>query len=535
MELPATLGKYELLEFLGGGMSHVYRARDTVIDRTVVVKILTDNSCQDAEAKARFLQEAKLAGGFQHENIVSVFDYGEFDGKPFIVMEYLKGEDLRDAIRNGHLGGMDDRLRIALNIAQALDYVHERAIIHRDIKPENIHIATNGKVKLMDFGIAKTADLSLTRTGMAMGTPYYMSPEQISGSGSSHLVDIYAYGLLVFELLTGIRGVRGETMEQVFFQILNQPVDVAAMENAGVPPAVRDLVVRCTAKKPEERPQSFKAIADELRGILAGQARSATQPVPKAAVQAVPVQPEPPVRVVEKKSKAPIWIGVAVLVAIAAGIAFWLLRPLPVPAVPGMVYIPAGTFLAGQDKKPATLKAFFIDETEVSNGEFCKTMGCSIEPGLDNLPKVGITVAEARAYAKQVGKRLPTGLEWERALRGTQGALFPWGDQKDPSKANVSDNPAATHELMPVRSFSGPLFNVIGNAWEMVEGPVTPSATAVAMFATVMTPPATAQEPWVTMRGGSFDRALEAGFSYDAVSIPERFSAQNVGFRCAKD
>ena len=125
MELPATLGKYELLEFLGGGMSHVYRARDTVIDRTVVVKILTDDSCQDADAKARFLQEAKLAGGFQHENIVSVFDYGEFDGKPFIVMEYLKGEDLRDAIRSSRLGGMNDRLRIALHIAQALDYVHD--------------------------------------------------------------------------------------------------------------------------------------------------------------------------------------------------------------------------------------------------------------------------------------------------------------------------------------------------------------------------------------------------------------------------
>ena len=120
MELPATLGKYELLEFLGGGMSHVYRARDTMIDRTVVVKILTDSSCQDGDAKARFLQEAKLAGSFQHENIVSVFDYGEFDGKPFIVMEYLQGEDLRNAIRDGHLGGMDDRLRTALILPKPL-------------------------------------------------------------------------------------------------------------------------------------------------------------------------------------------------------------------------------------------------------------------------------------------------------------------------------------------------------------------------------------------------------------------------------
>jgi eukaryotic-like serine/threonine-protein kinase len=529
MDLPATLGKYELLEFLGGGMSHVYRARDTVIDRTVVVKILTDSSCQDAEAKARFLQEARLAGGFQHENIVSVFDYGEFDGKPYIVMEYLKGEDLRDAIRNSRLGGMDDRLRIALDIAQALDYVHGRAIVHRDIKPENIHVASNGKVKLMDFGIAKTADLSLTRTGMAMGTPYYMSPEQISGNATSHLVDIYAYGLLLFEIFTGIRSVRGETMEQVFFQILNQPVDVAALENAGVPPAVRDLVVRCTAKKPEERPQSFAAIAEELRGILAGDSQPATRAVPKPAAQLAPVPLE------SAKSKLPIWIGAAAVVVIGAAAAFWFLRPVPAPVAPGMVYIPAGTFLAGADKKPTTLKAFLIDETEVSNADFCKTMGCTVEPGQENLPKVGITVSEARSYAKQIGKRLPTSLEWERALRGTQGALFPWGDQKDPANANVSDNPAATHALMPVRSFSGPLFNIIGNAWEMVEGQVTPSATAVDIFAARMTPPATAQEPWISMRGGSFDRALEVAFAYDSVSIPERFSARDVGFRCAKD
>ena len=433
MELPAILGKYELLEFLGGGMSHVYRARDTVIDRAVVVKILTDDSCKDADAKARFLQEARLAGGFQHENIVSVFDYGEFDGKPFIVMEYLKGEDLREAIRGSRLGGMNDRLRIALHIADALHYVHTRAIVHRDIKPENIHIDPNGRVKLMDFGIAKTADLSLTRTGMAMGTPYYMSPEQISGNPTSHLVDIYAYGLLLYEILTGVRGVRGETMEQVFFQILNQTVDVSAMEKAGVPAAVRDLVLRCTAKKPEDRPQSFQAISEELRGILAG---------PKVA-ESPALPPE--------KARTPVWIALAAALALAAGIAFWMMRSPSVPVVPGMVYIPAGTFLAGENKKPTELAAFFIDETEVSNADFCKAIGCSVEPGTENLPRVGIAVAEARGYAQKIGKRLPTSLEWERAVRGTQGALFPWGDQKDTAKANVSDNPASPHELMRVR------------------------------------------------------------------------------------
>ncbi|HEX5432563.1 MAG TPA: serine/threonine-protein kinase, partial [Bryobacteraceae bacterium] len=259
IQLPALLGKYELLEFLGGGMSHVYRARDTVIERPVVVKILTGEGCADPDAKARFLQEARVAGNIQHENIVSVFDFGEFGGRPYIVMEYLKGHDLRQAIREGRAGSMQERLRIALQIAGALGYIHERGIVHRDIKPENIHIDPGGRVKLMDFGIAKTANLSLTRTGMAMGTPYYMAPEQVMGHPATPLVDVYAYGMLLFELLTGARGITGDTMESVFYQIMNVPLDAAAMENAGAPPAVRDLVMQCTAKDAQARPQSFGA------------------------------------------------------------------------------------------------------------------------------------------------------------------------------------------------------------------------------------------------------------------------------------
>src|ERR1035437_10843115 len=132
MQLPASLGKYELLEFLGGGMSHVYRARDTVIGRTVAVKVLTDAGCQDAEAKARFLQEARMAGNIEHENIIRIHDYGEEEGRPFIVMEFLVGEDLRHAIRENHAGDVANRLRIALDIDRALEYIHSKKIIHRD-------------------------------------------------------------------------------------------------------------------------------------------------------------------------------------------------------------------------------------------------------------------------------------------------------------------------------------------------------------------------------------------------------------------
>ena len=141
MQLPARIGKYELEEFLGGGMSHVYRARDTVIGRTVAVKILTEAGCQDAEAKARFLAEARMAGNIAHDNVISIFDFGEDDQhRPFMVMEFLRGEDLRHAIKNSRTGDLTSKLKIALQVARALQYIHTQKIIHRDIKPENIHV-----------------------------------------------------------------------------------------------------------------------------------------------------------------------------------------------------------------------------------------------------------------------------------------------------------------------------------------------------------------------------------------------------------
>src|SRR4051794_33309474 len=182
MELPARVGKYELEEFLGGGMSHVYRARDTVIGRTVAVKILTKEGCEDEEAKARFLAEARMAGNISHDNVLYVYDFGEDDQHhPFMVMEFLRGQDLRHAIKNGAVGDIKSRLKIALQTARALQYIHTQKIVHRDIKPENVHLTTNGVVKLMDFGIAKTEGLSMTRAGYVLGTPYYMAPEQVRG------------------------------------------------------------------------------------------------------------------------------------------------------------------------------------------------------------------------------------------------------------------------------------------------------------------------------------------------------------------
>ena len=276
MQLPARIGKYQLVEFLGGGMSHVYRAHDTVLNRTVALKILTEAGCADSEAKARFLQEARMAGGIVHDNIISVYDFGEEQNKPYIVMEFLRGESLRDAIKNNQTGDLKNKLTLAIQLAHALHYIHDKKIIHRDIKPENLHIDAAGKMKLMDFGIAKSEGVQLTRAGFTLGTPYYMAPEQVLGQKLTHLADIYAFGILLFELLCGQRPIVADSIEKIFMSILREPLNLVPLEQAGVSPEIRGVVARCTAKNPAERYPTMSDVAGVLSHLMAGKQPAAT-------------------------------------------------------------------------------------------------------------------------------------------------------------------------------------------------------------------------------------------------------------------
>jgi serine/threonine protein kinase len=262
------IGKYELEEFLGGGMSHVYRAKDSVLGRRVALKILTEAGVQDVETKARFLQEARTASNISHENIINVFDFGEDQGRPFIVMEFLEGESLRDAIKRGHLGDLPSRLRIAVQVARAIDYIHTKKIIHRDIKPENINLDSTGKVKLMDFGIAKSEGIALTRAGFTLGTPYYMAPEQVLGQTVTPQADVYAFGILLYEVLTGLKPITGESVEKIFNQILYQPIDLEPLRPPKFPAAIAGLIERCTAKQPAQRPAGLGPVVEDLEQIL---------------------------------------------------------------------------------------------------------------------------------------------------------------------------------------------------------------------------------------------------------------------------
>jgi eukaryotic-like serine/threonine-protein kinase len=553
MQLPANIGKYELEEFLGGGMSHVYRARDTVIGRTVAVKILTEAGCQDPEAKARFLAEARMAGNLVHDNILSIYDFGaDEQGRPFMVMELLRGEDLRHAIKNGHTGDIRSKLKIAVQVARALQYIHSQKIIHRDIKPDNVHINTAGVVKLMDFGIAKTEGMAMTRAGYVLGTPYYMAPEQVTGQNITEQVDVYAFGILLFEVMTGQKPIAGDAVERIFYSILNEPLNLEPLHKANAPQGVCDVVAKCTAKNPAERPQGFGPVIAELDKILAD------QDAPTVMVEAAK-----PLIVPAPASARPAWIIPVVLLAlagVAAGgyFAFTSKTPSVTPAATGpagptlpksiptpsgeMVLVPAGVFLSGKDKREMDLPAFYVDKTEVTNAAYLAFSKATNRPLPDGFPEdkpdypvVNISIIDAQQYAAWAGKRVPNAMQWEKAARGTDGRLYPWGDEPDATRANVSGAIRPANDFAQGASPCGAL-QMVGNVWELVEHLSNPEPGALEMFGKLMKPKPTLEDPWFTIRGGSFnDNTLQAGVLNDATTVPAKWKFVNIGFRCVKD
>ena len=259
------IGKYEVQRELGrGAMAVVYEAIDTAIERTVAIKVIAEGLLQGEEARRRFYQEARSAGRLSHENILVIYDLGEDGGHPFIAMEHLRGTDLRRQLDRDGPPSLQRTLDIAAQIGRGLEYAHQNGVIHRDIKPSNICLTQSGRVKIMDFGIAKLVSAEMTRTGQTLGTPYYMAPEQVQGAKIDGRADIFAFGVVLYELLTGVRPFEGSDMASVLYKVVFKPPPPLP---EALPAVLKAVVERCLAKDPEQRYPDFSAVLVDLERL----------------------------------------------------------------------------------------------------------------------------------------------------------------------------------------------------------------------------------------------------------------------------
>jgi len=318
------LGHYRVLEKIGsGGMGEVFRARDERLGRDVAIKLIRPASSDNPDHLRRFEQEARAAAALNHPNILAIYDVG-FDGSvPYIVSELLEGQNLRQRLAEGPMS-VPAAADIALQIAQGLTAAHERLIVHRDLKPENLFITKDGRVKILDFGVAKLqapADIerpmesltTVTKHGSMVGTVAYMSPEQLRGKAVDHRSDIFSFGAILYEMMSGSRAFRGETEVDTMTAVLREEPATVSLDEAAIPSGYQDVIRHCLEKDPENRFQSTTDLVFALQTLTASSPARVARPVKKAA------------RVLP-------WAFVAVLTAIALLAITQLRTPVPPPS-----------------------------------------------------------------------------------------------------------------------------------------------------------------------------------------------------------
>jgi serine/threonine-protein kinase len=262
------VGKYEVECVIGeGSMGVVYRAVDPLINRRVAIKVMNDAVAQDVSLRERFLREAQTAGSLQHPNVVTIYDFGDVDDHLFIAMEYVEGDDLSALLQKSVAIPIIEALDLIIGLLHGLGYAHKRGIIHRDIKPANIRVDSEGKARLMDFGVAHLASSDMTSTGMLLGTPAYMAPEQITGGSVIAETDIFSVGAVLYELLAGKRPFVGDTLQSLMYSILNKSPESLEAIVPGLPTGLHDIVMRAIKKEPGERYHSAMAMANDLAAI----------------------------------------------------------------------------------------------------------------------------------------------------------------------------------------------------------------------------------------------------------------------------
>src|SRR5208337_4190083 len=281
-DAPTKAGRYEVVCELGrGSMGVVYEGFDPVIGRRIAIKtMLTEglSSQEFGEFKARFQREARAAGVLNHPNIVSVFDYGEDSGILYLIMEYLEGKSLEKLVAGQNILPIETIIPLYGQVCSALDHAHQNGIVHRDIKPANIMVLANGLVKVTDFGIAKMVSMGMTQTGRVLGTPNYMSPEQVKGRQVDGRSDIFSLGIILYDLVTGEMPFAGQNITTVIYKIINEnPIPPRELD-ATIHPGLSYVICKALAKSPDERYQTCRELADDLKNFkyLAGPSPAAT-------------------------------------------------------------------------------------------------------------------------------------------------------------------------------------------------------------------------------------------------------------------
>ena len=275
--LPAmkTLGKFEILEKLGqGAMGVVYKARDPLIGRLVALKTITTGLAEDPSLLERFYREAHSAGALQHPNIVTIYELGEADKTPFIAMEYLNGSSLDKLVKSRQTLPLSQKVGYIAYLCRALAYAHKQGVVHRDIKPGNVMVTSDGTVKVVDFGIARIAENSKSQSGLLIGTLGYMSPQQLEGRRADAKSDIWAAGILFYELLAHRRPFDGDNYGALMLNIMTQTMPPLSEAAPGTPPDVAAVVERMLRKDPDERFQSMEEALIDLEPVWRGLQRS---------------------------------------------------------------------------------------------------------------------------------------------------------------------------------------------------------------------------------------------------------------------
>jgi eukaryotic-like serine/threonine-protein kinase len=441
--------RYSIVRRIGsGGMADVYLAQDRQLGRKVALKLLYRRFAQDADFVERFKREASSAAGLQHPHVVGVYDRGEWDGTYYIAMEYLEGRSLKQVLQEEGTLPPDRAIDVVVQILQAARFAHQRGIVHRDIKPHNVIVDDEGRAKVTDFGIARAGASDMTETGSIMGTAQYLSPEQAQGHSVGPSSDLYAIGILLYELLAGRVPFDGDSPVTIALkQVSELPVPPSAY-NPSVPPELDAIVLHALEKEPERRfadADEFIAALERARAALvavptgqptaafgavaAGDPTAATvlagaalppAPTDEDVVGLYPEEPLPPEDEEERRRRRTRWLiaGAVILLLLLAGLAFFLTRPdkVKVPDVVGKDYQAARIVLVnagfhvqreGQTSPTAT-KDRVLREDPQPNSSVDKgstiTLTVSDGPGTALIPDVtNLTVARAREALEQQG------------------------------------------------------------------------------------------------------------------------------------